>query len=113
MTNQKMQRSKYIFYFLLVVVFILFVVLILREPNTHLPSSEVTKLKNSIAKKDSLINAYQQEAVKYEQKAQVFTAKIDSLKDVKQKVKIKYREIYIDINNARNEQLDSIIRTNW
>jgi hypothetical protein len=109
----KRVRNKYLTYFLLAIVLILFLVVILREPNTHLPSSEVTKLKNSITKKDSLIKAYQQDAVKYEQKALIFTDKIDSLIGVKQKVKIKYREIYIDIDNARNEQLDSIIRTNW
>ena len=37
----------------------------------------------------------------------------DSLKNVKQQVKIKYEKIYVTISNANNNQLDSIIRTNW
>jgi len=39
--------------------------------------------------------------------------KSDSLEQVKTKVKTIYHEIYIDINNSSNTQLDSIIRSNW
>lgn len=39
--------------------------------------------------------------------------KNDSLKLLKQKIIIKYHEIYTNINSASNQQLDDIIRTNW
>lgn len=43
----------------------------------------------------------------------VLGEKYDSLDSAKTNVKIKYHEIYVYIKSANNQQLDSIIRTNW
>ena len=108
-------KSNHVIYLLLAVIVVLFCVLIFREPNKIAGTgSNIDQLKEQIKEKDSLINAYQLEAEEYERNARILSAKADSLDSVKQKVKIKYREIYIDIANAkRNSYLDSIIRTNW
>ena len=108
-------KSNHVIYVLLAVIFILFAILIFRKPNKiNGTTSEVDKLKELVQQKDSLINAYQLKAEGFEHNAQILSAKVDSLDSVKQKVKIRYREIYIDIANAkRNDQLDSIIRSNW
>ena len=54
--------------------------------------------------------------------ANITVTRLDELKNsgdsqvlnfVKNKVKIKYREIYIDIHHYTNSQLDSVIRSNW
>lgn len=107
-----MIKSNHILYILLVIILVLAGIIIFRKPVKE-SGSEITKLKNSIVKKDSLIKAYQQDADTYEQKAQDFTDKIDSLNQVKQRVKHIYHDIYKDINTAGNKRLDSIIRANW
>jgi len=107
-------KSNYILYFLLFVIIILAGILIFRKPVTIIDTpSKIIELKKSIARKDFLIKTYRQEAERLEFDAQGLSAEVDSLERIKQKVKIKYRETYINIDNARNEQLDSIIRSSW
>ena len=107
-------KSNYILYFLLFVVSILAGILIFRKPTTIIDTpSKVIELKKSITEKDSLIEIYQQKSIKYKHLALIFSIQVDSLYDIKQKVKTKYREIYINIDNAPNERLDSIIRSSW
>lgn len=38
---------------------------------------------------------------------------IDSLQATKTKVRVEYREIYLDIIHYSNSELDSLIRSNW
>ena len=108
-------KGNYILYFLLLVIIILAgILLIFRKSVTIVDTpSKVIELKKAIARKDSLIKAYRQEAERLEFDAQSLSAEVDSLELIMQKAKIKYREIYINIDNAPNEQLDSIIRSNW
>lgn len=108
-------NSKHVIYVLLAVIFVMFLVIIFREPNDIAGTNpSIENLKKTIQEKDSLINAYRLEAERYQHDADVFSAKADSLDSVKQKVKIKYEKIYINIANATsNKQLDSIIRANW
>ncbi len=74
---------------------------------------EVNDLEQQIAVWDSLIN--EQILITDSLKAEVDSLHIenDSIASSKIKVKHVYHEIYKDINIASNNQLDSIIRSNW
>lgn len=108
-------RSNNLIYLLLAIIAILLCVLIFRKSNNiAIKESNINQLKHQIKQKDSLINAYQLKAEEYEQNARILSARADSLESVKQKVKIKYHEVYTHIvRTKRNSYLDSIIRSNW
>ena len=109
-----MSKSNLFILFIIILVFSVFITK--NKVATHARADfnkQLLKYEDSIAYKDSLIENYsvQRQAL---QKELVFLSNVnDSLLKLKQKVKIKYEKIYININNASNTKLDSIIRANW
>jgi methionine-rich copper-binding protein CopC len=71
------------------------------------------KFQNLIDEKDSLIKFYSAQQQDLVDKIILLETRNDSLTKVKQKVKVKYEKIYIDIIHSTDSQLDSIIRSNW
>lgn len=71
------------------------------------------RFKNLINEKDSLIKVYSAKEQDLVNKIILLELRNDSLSQVKEKVKVKYEKIYIDIIHSTDSQLDSIIRSNW
>ena len=106
-------KSNYVIYILLGVIFILLACIIFRKKDVKIITTDTSALEQQIKDKqaenallslkvDSLLN-----------QTSVLYAQVDSLSTLKQKIKIEYREKYIYIDNATNQQLDSLIRSNW
>lgn len=71
------------------------------------------RFQNLINEKDSLIKFYSAQEQDLVNKIILLEMRNDSLTEVKEKVKVKYEKIYIDIIHSTDGQLDSIIRSNW
>jgi hypothetical protein len=71
------------------------------------------RFQNLINEKDSLIKFYSAQEQDLVNKIILLEMRNDSLTEVKEKVKVKYEKIYIDIIHSTDSQLDSIIRSNW
>lgn len=76
-------------------------------------NKEIKHLKNQIKLYEVTINRFIIETDSLDHIVFELHKANDSLELVKQNVKHVYHKIYIDIDNASNKQLDSIIRTNW
>ena len=74
---------------------------------------QIQKLELSIADKKKKINLLNQRVHTYYDSLEVTRLMIDSLQATKTKVRVEYREIYLDIIHYSNSQLDSVIRSNW
>lgn len=74
---------------------------------------EFYKLEQSIAQKNKAIQALEERASVLSDSIVVLKHQRDTLYIVKEKIKYKYREIYINLPHYTNSQLDSVIRANW
>jgi methionine-rich copper-binding protein CopC len=81
--------------------------------NTSIYKKMELKFQDLIYEKDSLIEFYSNQQQNLVNKIITLEIRNDSLLKVKQKVKVKYEKIYIDIIHSTDSQLDSIIRSNW
>ena len=99
---------------LLVVIAVLAVLLMSKDSSDDSNTAvELYKLENFIAEKNKYIQSLENDISVISDSILVLSHLNDSLYSVKNKVKIKYREIYIDIPHYTNSQLDSVIRSNW
>ncbi len=74
---------------------------------------QIQKLELSIAEGKKKINLLNQKVHTYYDSLEVTRLMIDSLQVTKTKVRVEYREIYLDIIHYSNSELDSVIRSNW
>jgi hypothetical protein len=106
-----------IFVLVLIIVILSYVLIYYNSVSGFPPEAEKTsveKFEREIAKKQMEINLWKASAELLQENANILEAQVDSLNKLKQKVKIQYREVYTIINNnASNNELDSVIRSNW
>jgi regulatory protein YycI of two-component signal transduction system YycFG len=103
------------FILLLLVIIVILAVLLMSKGGSDDSSNavELYKLEQSIADKNKSIQALEERASLLSDSVVVLKQQRDSLHTLKQKVKYRYREIYINLPHYSNSQLDSVIRTNW
>ena len=80
-------------------------------PNNN--EEKMQELLSTIKKQKQIIKDINQEISQLKDDVSILTLTNDSLSNIKQTVKHHYHEIYLDISNSNNLQLDSIIRANW
>lgn len=73
----------------------------------------INKLINLTQQKDALIKSYILKEQALTKQLDSLISRNDSLTSVKQKVKVRYEKVYINIEHATNVELDSVIRSNW
>ena len=106
-------KSNNVIYILLGVIFILFCFIIFKKENVRIITTDTSVLEQKIRDKEIENNLLSQKIDSLLTNTSALYAQVDSLSTLKQKVKIQYREKYIYIDNATNQQLDSLIRSNW
>lgn len=89
--------------------------MIMRQPS---PSEGVVPTNTDtyemqIKNQEQQIILWKKKAEYLEESKKLLTIKIDSLSNLKSKIKIEYREVYTNISTANNNELDSLIRANW
>ena len=105
-----------IFILVIIIVILSYVLIYYNSVSGFHPEAEKTsieKYEREIAKKEMEINLWKASAELLQENADILKAQVDSLSKLKQKVKIQYREVYTIINSASNNELDSVIRSNW
>jgi len=112
---ERLLSSRNIILVLVIVIFALGLHMIIRQPSPAekvvITSTEEQELKIKELKKEVLL--WKSTANKLELSTVRLNQKVDSLTKVKNKVKIKYLEVYTNISTASNNELDSLIRANW
>jgi Na+-transporting NADH:ubiquinone oxidoreductase subunit NqrE len=74
---------------------------------------KINKLITLTQQKDSLIKSYILKEQALNKQLDSLVSRNDSLTSVKEKVKVRYEKVYINIKHATNVELDSVIRSNW
>lgn len=98
---------------LLLVIFALIVYIIMRAPDVVVEPFDEKPLRDEIARRDTAIAYWSKKAKDHYWQSVMLQNRADSLEETKVVIKHHYHEIYRDIPTASNQQLDSIIRTNW
>ena len=87
--------------------------ILLGRPDSIIEPFDDSLLMEDIKNKNNLINFWQSESERFSRAVDSINIMIDSLEAIEPKIKHHYHEIYLDIPNASNAKLDSILRSNW
>lgn len=87
----------------------------MRQPSSSkgVAPTNTDKYEQKIKNQEQQINQWKKKAEDLKENKKLLLNQIDSLSHLKNKIKIKYREVYINISTANNNELDSLIRANW
>ena len=87
--------------------------ILLWKPDSIVKPFDDTLLREDIENKNKLINFWQSKSERLSKAVDSINVMIDSLEAIEPVIKHHYHEIYLDIPNASNAKLDSILRSNW
>lgn len=76
-------------------------------------ATKIKQLENSIAEKEKRIYSLNEQILDYYDSLKVSKEAYAELQKVKNKVRVKYKTVYVDLAHYSNNQLDSVIRSNW